>query len=166
MKTFLLDTKLCMQELLLKSSFDSFLFIEGDIVTFNKFHIEGRLQKDYFRHASADEADIPSRSYSLWKELKEFFFSLIRGKRTPLSFHVVLSLSAPNVEKLLLQDQLPFSLQDVQGLYLNLRYNGTELICTTGTSMNLFTMDKSLEHSWDELAQKFFIRHNLLNQVL
>lgn len=166
MKTFLLDTRLCMQDLLLKPSFDSFLFIEGDIITFNKFHIDGRLHKEYFRQSAVQDFDAPGREHSLWKEVRGFFLSLIRGRRTPLSFHIILSLSAPNIEKLLLQDALPFTLKDVQGLYLNLRYNGTELTCTTGTSMHLFTMDKSLEHSWDELAQKFFIRHNLLNQVL
>ena len=36
-----LDTKKCMAELLLQKTFDDFLFIEGEITTFNKFSIDG-----------------------------------------------------------------------------------------------------------------------------
>ena len=37
MLIFSLDTKKCMNALLLHPAFDSFLFIEGDITTFNTF---------------------------------------------------------------------------------------------------------------------------------
>ena len=45
--------------------------------------------------------------------------------------------------------------EDVQGLYLNIRYDGKHLSCITGTSFKTFTLDKSLEHAWDEMVQKF-----------
>lgn len=41
-----------MNALLLHPAFDSFLFIEGDITTFNTFQFNGRLKKDFF---SAEE---------------------------------------------------------------------------------------------------------------
>lgn len=48
MLIFSLDTKKCMNALLLHPAFDSFLFIEGDITTFNTFQFNGRLKKDFF----------------------------------------------------------------------------------------------------------------------
>lgn len=145
------EIKECMSKLLLSETFDPFLFIEGEIVTYNTFTIDGFLKKDFF-----DKDMVPERKYSLWKDVREYCFSIIKGKQTPLSFKFVLGLSDPNIEKLLKQQGLSFTPQDVNGLYLNLRYDGQHLQCVTGTSMNLFTMDKSLDEAWDTMVQKFF----------
>ena len=57
-----------MNALLLHPAFDSFLFIEGDITTFNTFQFNGRLKKDFF---SAEEKEaLDDREYALWKELR------------------------------------------------------------------------------------------------
>ena len=155
------EVKEFMSKLLLSDTFDSFLFIEGEIVTFNTFSINGYLQKDFF-----DKDMIPERNYSLWKELREYCFSLIRGKRTPLRFKFVFGLSEPNIEKLLRQQGLSFNPQDVQGLYLNIYYDGHSLRCVTGTSMNLFTLDKSLEEAWDKMVQKFFVQKEISFELM
>lgn len=155
------EVKEFMSKLLLSETFDTFLFVEGEIVTFNTFTMNGRLQKDFF-----DKDMVPERTYSLWKDLREYCFSLIRGKRTPLRFKFVFGLSEPNIEKLLKQQDLSFTPQDVQGLYLNISYDGTSLKCVTGTSMNLFTMDKSLEEAWDKMVQKFFTQKEIEFEVM
>lgn len=155
------EVKEFMSKLLLSDTFDSFLFIEGEIVTFNTFSINGYLQKDFF-----DKDMIPERNYSLWKELREYCFSLIRGKRTPLRFKFVFGLSEPNIEKLLRQQGLSFTPQDVQGLYLNISYDGHSLRCVTGTSMNLFTLDKSLEEALDKMVQKFFVQKEISFELM
>lgn len=93
------------------------------------------------------------------------FVFLIKGKRTPLGFHFVLSMSAPNIARLLEQEHLSFAPADVQGLYLNFKYDGTKLSCTTGTSMNLFTLDKSLEQAWDKMAQRIFAKYEIPFEV-
>ena len=51
MLIFSLDTKKCMNALLLHPAFDSFLFIEGDITTFNTFQFNGRLKDVPVREA-------------------------------------------------------------------------------------------------------------------
>lgn len=154
------EVKECMSKLLLSDTFDSFLFIEGEIVTFSTFSIDGFLKKEFF------EKDMtPSRTYALWKDIREYAFSLIKGKRTPLSFHFVFGLSETNITRLL-QQQLTFQPQDVQGLYLNLKYDGQNLTCVTGTSMRLFTLDKSLEEAWDQMVQKFFLKKEIRAEVL
>ncbi len=155
------QVKECMAKLLLSETFDPFYFIEGEIVTFNTFTLDGYLKKDFF-----EQEEAPEREYALWKDVREFCFSLIKGKRTPLSFKFVLGLSDSNIEKLLLQQGLDFKPQDVQGLYINLKYDGQKLQCITGTAMNLFTMDKSLEQAWDMMVQKFFTQKEIKYEVL
>lgn len=157
----LTDVKECMGKLLLSETFDPFYFIEGEIVTFNTFTMDGYLKKDFF-----DAENAPEREYALWKDVREFCFSIIKGKRTPLSFKFVLGLSDSNIEKLLLQQELNFKPQDVRGLYINLKFDGQNLQCVTGTAMNLFTMDKSLEQAWDKMVQKFFAQKEIKYEVL
>lgn len=157
----LTDVKECMGKLLLSETFDPFYFIEGEIVTFGTFTMDGYLKKDFF-----DSEDTPEREYALWKDVREYCFSLIKGKRTPLSFQFVLGLSDSNIEKLLLQQELDFKPQDVRGLYINLKYDGSKLQCITGTAMNLFTLDKSLEQAWDKMVQKFFTQKEIKYEVL
>lgn len=157
----LTDVKECMAKLLLSETFDPFYFIEGELVTFSTFTMDGYLKKDYFNAENA-----PEREYALWKDVREFCFSLIKGKRTPLSFKFVLGLSNSNIEKLLLQQELDYKPQDVRGLYINLKFDGQNLQCITGTAMNLFTMDKSLEQAWDKMVQKFFTQKEIKYEVL
>ena len=42
------EVKECMSKLLLSDTFDSFLFIEGEIVTYNTFSINWISQKRFF----------------------------------------------------------------------------------------------------------------------
>ncbi len=155
------EVKECMAKLLLSETFDPFYFIEGEITTFGTFTMDGYLKKEFF-----DSEEIPPRDYALWKDMREYCFSLIKGKRTPLSFKFVLGLSDSNIEKLLMQQGLDFKPQDVRGLYINLKYDGTKLQCVTGTAMNLFTMDKSLEQAWDKMIQKFFTQKEIKFDLL
>lgn len=140
-----LNAKACMSHLLLKPTFHQYSFIEWEVTTFNKFHIDGRIHKDFF-----DEK--PDREYSSWKEVQEYFLTVIRGKRTPLDFKLILSLSPACFADFVSSCSLSFRPEEIQGLYLNFRYEAEQLKCITGTSMHTFTMDKTLEHEWDRHA--------------
>ena len=147
-----LKAKNCMSHLLLKPTFDNFSFIEGEITTFNKFTFDGYIQKEFFE-------EVPEKTYSDWKDLREFCFSLIKGKRTPLGFKFVLSLNPKHFEKFIEANNLEgFEASNVKGLYLNFKYDGTNLQCVTGTSLGIFSLDKSLENTWDEYVKKFFAK--------
>lgn len=151
----LTSRKVFMKQLLLSETFDHFLFIEGEITTFNRFSIDGYLQKEFFEDGESLSEFAP------WKQVREFCFSIIRGKRTPLNFKLIFSLSPEDIAKLISQNQLNFSPEDVQGLYLNIRFDGQELQCVTGTSLKTFSMDKSLEQIWDKMVQKFFTQKEI-----
>ena len=63
--------------------------------------------------------------------------------------------------RLIEQKELGLNPADVQGLYLNIRYDGTHLTCVTGTSFKSFMMDKTLEREWDEMVKKFFLKKEI-----
>ena len=132
------DTRTITAHLFLKETFDRFCLIEGEITTFNTFHIDGHIHRDFFD-----------------------CLNLIRGKRTPLGFRFVFSLSPENIARVTGQSGSAVRPENVQGLYLNFHFDGTSLTCVTGTSFRTFTMAKSLEHIWDEMAQKFFRQHQI-----
>ena len=45
--------------------------------------------------------------------------------------------------------------EQVEGLFLNINYEADKVTCTTGTSMAVFTLDKSVDRVWDEAVEKF-----------
>lgn len=146
-----LNAKFCMAQLLLRPAFHQFSFIEGEVTTFNRFQVDGRLCRDFF-----DEK--PDAEYAVWKDVQRYFLSIIKGKRTPLNFKIILSLASEDFDKFLREHDLSFRPEEIQGLYLNLRYDGSNLQCITGTSTKTFTMDKTLENAWDSYVQRFFGR--------
>lgn len=154
-----LKAKASMSHLLLKETFDKFSFIEAQITTFNKFTIDGFLQKDFF-----DEP--PVETYARWKDVRDHCFRIIRGQRTPLSFKIVLSLASSHFEAFLKREGITgFTANDITGLYLNFNYDGTSLHCITGTSLRTFTMDKSLEYAWDTYVKNFLLENDLDTSV-
>ncbi|MEE1085660.1 MAG: DUF5721 family protein [Schaedlerella sp.] len=146
----LTSQKTFISHLLLKDTFDNFQFIEGEIVTFNKFNFDGYIQKTFYE----DTENLPE--YSSWKQVKDYCFSIIKGRQTPLSFRFIFRLSPQNTERLLSGNSLDFKPEDIQGLYLNISFDANGLKCITGTSLKIFSLDKSLEKMWDSMVQKFF----------
>ena len=102
----MLEVRDCMSKLLLSDIFDAFLFIEGDITTFNTFHLDGYLKKDFFDTEEA-LSRFSSREYSLWKEVRTLCYTIIKGKKTPLGFKFVFCLSGENTSRLLVQEGPP-----------------------------------------------------------
>lgn len=160
------DIKSFMNKLLLQPAFDAFLLVEGTVTTCNTFHIDGQIKPDYYTREEQEALNLSNRRFSRWQELRPFCLELIKGKRTPLNFRFTFELSPGNTEKLLEQTQSVFSAHDVNGLVLNIRYDSTGLFCTTATALSIFTMDKSLEHSWDQMVQKFLLKQDIAFTLL
>lgn len=157
----LTKVKESMTKLLLSDAFDNFFFIQAEVVTCNTFTIDGYLKKEFF-----EEENRPTREYATWKEMRDYCYTIIKGNRTPLRFSIVLGLSTENVENILKQQGFSYNLSDVKGLYLNIRYDGEKLLCTTGTSMNIFTLDKTLEQTWDKMAHKFLVQKGIEVEIM
>ncbi len=151
-----------MSKLLLSQTFDRFLLIEGSITTYNTFHINGRLHKDFFTEEEIQEEALHMRDFSLWKEVRPFCLELIKGKKTPLGFQFVFQLSKETTANLLTSYGITSILpENISGLLFNIRYENNVLQCITATNLNLFTLDKSLEHAWDDALRNFLKKQEI-----
>ncbi len=149
------DTKDFTSKLFLKETFDPFWVVDGSIQTHCTFLMDGHLNRDFYSLEELEESHMENQPFVCWRQLRPICFDLIKGKKTPLSFKFSFRLSDSNTEKLLAQSGVPLSPADVAGLFLNIRYKNHAVLLTTGTSLRLFTPDKSLDQAWDSMVQRF-----------
>ncbi|MCD8105933.1 MAG: DUF5721 family protein [Lachnospiraceae bacterium] len=155
------DTLGFMKKLLMDNAFDTFLLSEASITTYATFQIDGTFHPDYLSTAEKEQLTAEKYGFALWRRVRPFFFELTKGKNTPLKFRVVLRLAPHNVEMLIAQSGLDIQADQVGGLFLNIHFDGKALFCVSGVSMKLFTLDKTLEHAWDDMLEKFFRREQI-----
>lgn len=148
------------RKLFVEEVFDWWMMREAVITTFNMFTIDGRIRKGYFMEQELEEKGIGE--LSLWKLVRPVCFSLIKGKRLPESFRITLQLPGARVEQFLQSVQPDFKAEQVSGLYLNIRYEEQKLYCVTGTSLNVFTLDRKIEQEWDETVKRFLRKREIV----
>ncbi len=153
------DVKEFMNHLLCSDTFHSFYLWEASLKTSVHYHIDGRLNRDFF---NTDELEaFPQSDYISWAVIKPQIFSMIRGNKTPLSMKIILMLSKANTNNLLTKYNLPLSEENINGLFFNIHYDGANLTCTTGVSYRTFTMDKRLESVFEESIKNWLHYHNI-----
>ena len=153
------DTRDFMKKLLTQDLFDTFLLSEASVTTFTTFSIDGTWHPDYFEEPLSDavpssDGDVPKTL--TWKLVRPLVFDMIKGRHTPVAFRIVLRLADYNVESLLASSGVSVEASQVAGLFLNLNFQKNIVTCTTGTSLRIFTLDKTLDSVWDEMALRFF----------
>ena len=150
-------TKNIMNLLLASEYFDSFLVEEATITTFNTFNIDGHIVKDFF---TDDELEnMPT--FSSWREVRPICFQLIKGKKTPAGFKLVLQASSELIDQLASSEDCEVARNLIKSLVLNIRYDGEKVTCITGSSFTTFIMDKSIDKLWDSYIRQFFSKLNL-----
>lgn len=162
----IIEIKEFMNQLLIGTTFDFMETVEADITTFNTFSIDGKLRRDFFDTDTCDILDQNGITYSLWKEIKPYCYSIIRGKRTPLYFKIIFQLPSRQMKTLIGSQNSTFSPELISGMFLNLQYKGKELLCTTGISLRTFVPDKSVERQWDSAVLDFLRRHSIIFEQL
>ena len=141
------DIKGFMSLLLTKEVYDEYLLSEGSVTTFCTFSVDGTWQRDFFDPDHTDES--MDRNYILWRDVRGSFFNIIKGKHTPLCFKFVFLMPPDEIQSFLKESGISASPSDIFGLYMNYRYDGTNLLLTTGTSLRTFTKDRTIDNAWD-----------------
>jgi len=154
------DVKAFTTKLFVGTDFDTFLVREVNIVTFNTFAIDGHVRRGYYSKEELEENKI--EDLSVWQVLRPVCFSLIKGKKLPGSFKITLQLPLKEVESFLAARRPDMQASQVNGIYLNIRYEDQSLYCISGTSLNVFTLDKALETEWDEAVRRFLKEHEIV----
>lgn len=150
-------TKDIMNALLAADKFDSFLVEEAVITTFNTFHIDGHVVKEFFTKEELAELECAGKSadFSCWKEIRPVCFQLIKGKKTPVSFKVVLHAAPELAEKIAANPDCGVAANLIRSLVLSVRYDNGRVTCITGSAFTTFVMDKSVDKLWDFYVRQF-----------
>ena len=154
------DMQQCTARLFMGETFDHFLIREAEIITFNVFTIDGHIRQGYYSEEELEENQL--EELSSWKMIRPYCFSLIKGKKLPGSFQIVLQMPPQAVEKFVAARQMPLRADQVNGLYLNIRYEEGKLFCVTGTSVSFFTLDKTLDSEWDQAVRSFLKKNEII----
>lgn len=150
-----------MNQLLLTDTFDYFSVSEAVITTFVTFTVDGSLHPDFYDPETARSLKDAKKSQVRWSGIRSLCYSIIRGKRPPVSFRIIFLLPEDRARALCVSSGAPVEPENISGLFLNLHYSGTELSLTTGTSLKIFTMDKTLEHAFDAAMKNFLLAHDI-----
>lgn len=145
------DVKKFMSNLLVQTVFDNFLIAELDIVTFNAFHINGKINKTWF---DTDELDT-EEEYSKWHVVKPYAFQMIKGNKVPSTMKIVFYLSKENRDRMIQRVGGNWKEKDISQFCLNMKYEEGEMQLTTGVAYNIFTMDHTMQEQWDYDLKKF-----------
>ncbi|MBQ9155655.1 MAG: hypothetical protein IJ137_02615 [Eubacterium sp.] len=152
------DIKDCMQKLLSGDCFDQFYLVETTVQMGISYYLDGHLNHDFY---DSETNESISRDYCFWKEARPLVFQIIRGRRLPLGFKTVLALPEKSVEFLLRESQGSYTADDIEGIYVNIRFEPGSLQITTGISYRTFSLDRSLEHCVDDHIASFLKKHGI-----
>ncbi len=161
MKAFeIASSKDLMGKLLLKQDFDGFLLEELELVMSRTYRIDGRIRKEFFGNPEEGEADLPAYEFCSWEEEKNLVTSLIRGKRPPLRFSIVLRKKPEETVEFLRGLGLPADPEEspVDAFVCTVRFEKGVTTIVSGTSYKTFTMDKEAERAWDQELERFLTR--------
>lgn len=144
-------TKQFMNSLLASEQFDAFLVEEAVISTFNTFHIDGHIVKEFYAGEELEELEAAGKSldFSYWGDVRPICFQLIKGKKTPVSFRVTLHAAPELIKKIAASPECGAAASLIRSLVLNIRYDNGKVTCITGSSFTTFVMDKSVDKLWD-----------------
>lgn len=155
MKSFPIENmKEFMNDLLVREKYDSFYLFDARLKTSLDYYVNGKIHYEFYDGADEEK---PTTEYVVWKDIKHTIFDFMKGNKLPLRFKIVLMFNRENVERLIEMNNLPMDSREVGALFMNIIYEEGILSVITGTSMKMFTMDKSLEQLWDDTVKKYYI---------
>jgi len=137
------------RKLFLDTSFDCFSLMEAAFICASSFTVDGHCNKDFF-----DPAEVPDDEYIAWSAIRPICFQMIKGKRVPLSFRLVFTLSAAKAAERFLAPALADN-ADIDRYILILHYKNQQLTVTTGTSFHRFSLDRVSEKLWDQMITRW-----------
>jgi len=131
-----------MNKLLREKVFDAFGVRGVFIVSFARFEIDG---------AIPEEARENDGGYCAWAEMRPYVFHIIKGRR-PKTLKIVLSLP---------KEQAQMLHNNMSACFLNIMFDGTQILCTATASEKSFALDRVADEIWCEYITEFFKKNNI-----
>lgn len=152
------NIKSFMAKLLIGKDFDKFQVTDINITTFNTFHIDGHIMKDFYDKEEYDSMGCPV--ISMWKDLKPLCYEIIKGHNTPLNFRIIFKMPDSIVNDIINKNNLGILSGNVTGLFLNIKYGNGSLSYVTGTSLDIFEPGRETERAFDSFISDFMDTHS------
>lgn len=149
------EVKSFLNELFTNEKYDSFYLFEAKADVSVSYYINGKINKDFYDGEEYEA--LSDKEYISWHDIKESVLEYIRSDRLPIKLKLILMFNNENIQRLIEMNNLPIHPDNVRALFLNVNYFDDKLSVTTGTSLNVFTLDKSLEELWDKTVEKYYI---------
>lgn len=147
------DVRQFMVKLFYQPVFDPFYIKELTIRTFFDFSINGHRNLEFYPLEEQEAAK--EHLFVSWREVKNLVFQMIKGNRTPLAMHLVFQFSKEATEDILKLCGSGVRKEEQVGLYINVRFENGKLMLVSGVSREEFTLDKTLEHVFEEELKQF-----------
>ena len=74
---------------------------------------------------------------------------------------IIFKASLQITEDVINSSDTSLTADDVEGLYINIRYRDSRLNLVTGISLNSFSLDKGVEHSFDRYVKTVLDQLNI-----
>lgn len=140
-----------MSAMLLHDTFDGFTLSEATVKTAVSFVIDGKINPDFYD----DETEVPSEPFIQYGKVREFFYEIIKGKRTPVYFKFVFHAPEELIKKLLSGSDTGLTPKDINSLTLTATFKDGALTVLTGTNLATFLLDKTIDQAWDKYVAVF-----------
>lgn len=150
-----------MGKLLTTDCFDSFLLEEAVITTNCSYIIDGHQKEAFYSQEEWEDSSIRPYNLVTWNEMRSLCFDLIKGKHTPVNFKFVLHLIPTYAEALIKKEASNLQPADLKALVCTIKYDGSLATITSGTSLNTFLPDKSIDSLWDKTLHIFLNKHEI-----
>lgn len=151
------DIKNFMSALLIGTTFDFLSVAEVSLTTFNTFHINGHINKNFYTTEELDK--LKDKKFSSWAQIKPICFNLIKGTKTPDKFKITFCMPTDDYDTIITKSGSNMTSNNIAGLYVHFTYENGILSAITATSLSIFTMDKTLDQYWDSTIHSFLVKN-------
>lgn len=138
-------------------AFDKYYTREVLIKTFTDFSISGKRYHDFY--SDDEDKKYEETNFVIWEELREIAFQMIKGKRTPSVIRLIFQLPKEKMEEL--SSTAPHDIE-VDAMFLNIRFENNELFVVSGISKKGFSMDKTMDHMWDDEVKRWLKQQGIV----
>ena len=147
------NIKELMNELLTGTKFDFLCVSEIQLKTFCTYTINGHINTGFY--SEEEIAALKDKTFTSWKKLKPVCYNLIKGQTAPEYLKITFLLPQENYSSVIEKSDATLNPDDIQGIYLHLVYEDNSVNVITSTSLNIFSLDKTLDKYWDTTITKY-----------
>ena len=139
--------KAFMERMFCSDMFDRFHLKSCEVTTFVTFSLDGKRYDEWF---DSEEKSRDSMGLVTWKQVKPYVYEWIKGKKAPNKMKIDFCHYMSN--------------GDVGSV--RIQYEKETLLLFTGYMQKEFTLDKSVQRSWDENCKEFIKKNEIVSTQL